>query len=309
MNGSRRTYGLLVVLLILLLVFGTSLPQWQFLIIIALAKGFAVLGLLLLLRTGLVSFGQALYYGLGAYTVGVLGQSFGVTDMLLVLLLAALVPTVVAAVLGVLMANYRDIFFAMLSLAFSMVLYGLLVSVAAFGSTDGFNVLPLSLFGQALHGQTALYVITGLLVFLASALLHHYFNTPLGRLSPAIRDNELRVEYMGASVRRAVYTKYVIAALLTGLGGGLAAMAAGHVDPEMTYWSTSGEFVFIVILSGIGSVVAPFLGALIFEIVRTLATQYSPNTWQLVLGAVLLLIIIFLPNGLWSLFNPRRKET
>lgn len=308
MNISRRTYVLLLVLLVLLLGFGTALPEWQFLIIIALAKGCGVLGLLLLLRTGLVSFGQALYYGLGAYTVGILSQMFGMTDVLLVLLFAAVVPTAVAAVLGLLMSNYRNIFFAMLSLAFSMVLYGLLVSVATFGSTDGFNVAPPTLFGQDLQGQYVLYIITALLVFVAAALMQHYCNTPLGRLSPAIRDNEIRVEYMGASVRQAIYAKYVIAALVTGLGGGLAALAAGHVDPEMTYWTTSGEFVFIVILSGTGSVVAPFLGALIFEIVRTLATQYSPNTWQLILGGVLLLIIIFLPNGLWSLFGTRRKE-
>ncbi|MFP5406201.1 MAG: ABC transporter permease subunit, partial [Gammaproteobacteria bacterium] len=140
--SASRTPWILALALITLLALGPLLPQWQFLATVAFAKGFAVLGLLLLWRTGLVSFGQGLYYCLGAYSAGSLGQFFGITDAIVLLVFGTLVASVVAFVLGFLMANYRDIFFAMLSLAFSMILYGLLVKTQMLGSTDGFNVAP-----------------------------------------------------------------------------------------------------------------------------------------------------------------------
>ena len=84
------------------------------------------------------------------------------------------------------------------------------------------------------------------------------------------------------------------------------AASVGHIDPEMSYWTTSGEFVFVAILAGTGSVLAPFLGAFIFETIRSFAYEYSPNTWQMVLGGSLLVVIVFLPNGLWSLFRGRK---
>lgn len=306
MTSDRKTYLLLPVLLVLTLAVGPLLPNWQFLVTIALANGLAVLGMLILLRTGLLSFGQALYYCLGGYTVGALGQLFHITDMALLLAAGTALSVAIAVVLGFLLANYRDLFFAMLTLAFSMILYGLLVNSADLGSTDGFNVLPPTLFGHRLAGGYGLYVIASVVAFVAAWLVHYYFSTPLGRLAPAIRDNEIRVEYMGASVRNALHVKYVIAAALTGAGGVLAAVATGHVSPGMAFWTTSGDFVFVAILAGTGNVIAPFLGSLIFELVRSEAQQYSPNTWQLTLGVVLLLIILFLPRGLWSLFTLRR---
>ena len=131
--------------------------------------------------------------------------------------------------------------------------------------------------------------------------MHRYLNSHRGRLADAIRDNELRVEYMGASVRNTIHVNYVISAVLAGVGGALAAITVGHIDPEMAYWTTSGEFVFVGILSGTGSVLAPFLGAVIFETIRSFAYEYSPNTWQMALGITMLLVIMFLPGGFWSL--------
>jgi ABC-type branched-subunit amino acid transport system permease subunit len=297
---------------VFLLLLGLVLPSWLFVLTLSLGKGLVVLGLMLLLRTGMVSFGQGLFYCIGAYTVGSLEQFLGIREVLLLLLAGLAVGIVVAAVLGFLMARYRGIFFAMLSLAFSMILYGLLVRIAALGSTDGFNVTPPTLFRIPLGGgehQYRLFALACAIVFLAGLGMSAYFRTPLGRLSPAIRDNEIRVEYMGASVRNAVHAKYMIAGALAGLGGALVAMTVGHIDPEMAYWTTSGEFVFVAILAGTGSVIAPFLGSLVFEIIRSYAYQHSPNTWQMIVGGALLLVIVFLPSGLWSLFGLRRRRT
>jgi branched-chain amino acid transport system permease protein len=191
-----------------------------------------------------------------------------------------------------------------------MIFYGLIVKSETLGSTDGFNLAKATLFGVRPAEDWVRYavLVAAACVTMAAAFLtHRFLKTPLGQLAPAIKDNEIRVEYMGASVRYAIHVNYVIAAALAGAGGALAATTVGHIDPEMSYWTTSGEFVFIAILSGSGSVAAPFLGALIFGAVRSVAFDLSPNTWQMSMGLVLLAAIVFLPDGLWSLFRRRKS--
>ena len=312
MKAPDRTEAIILALLAALLVAALFLPQWAiFLVTVALAKGLVVLGMLLLMRTGLVSFGQGLYFCLGAYAAGTLSQLLHVRDAAAMLLAALGVSVAVALVLGILLATYRGIFFSMLSLAFSMILYGLLVKSATLGSTDGFNISWGTLFGARLPSGSSRYVLftCALVTSTVSALaLYRFLGSHLGRLAPAIRDNELRVEYLGGSVRKAVLLNTVIAAGLTGMGGALTAVAVGHIDPEMAYWTTSGEFVFVAILSGTVSVLAPFLASLLFELLRSFAYQYSPNTWQMVVGAAMLLVILFLPTGVWAIFGQRWRK-
>jgi ABC-type branched-subunit amino acid transport system permease subunit len=301
------------VALVAVLALSPLLPDWAiFLGTISLAKGLVALGLVLLMRTGLVSFGQGLYFALGAYAAGMLPRLTGVQDALAMVVAGTAAAAVVGLVLGILLARYRAIFFAMLSLAFSMILYGLLVKSPALGSTDGFNASARSIAGIALEGAVAhagLFVLACVTAFAGAAVLHAYLSSHLGRLTPAVKDNELRVEYSGASVRNVVHLNLVLAAALAGAGGAIAALAVGHVDPDGTaYWTTSGEFVFIAIISGTGSVAAPFVGAVLLEVLRNFAYAHAPNTWQLVVGGVMLVVILFLPEGLWSLFGRRRAR-
>jgi ABC-type branched-subunit amino acid transport system permease subunit len=294
-----------------LLLLAFMLPNWlSFLTTVALAKGLVVLGLVLLMRTGLVSFGQGLYYCLGGYVVGILGTHLGLTDVAILLGISVFSAVVISFLLGLLLCRYREIFFAMLTMAFSMILYGVLVKSEIFGSTDGFNIEPASLMGW--HPEieslgTWIYLFTVVLTILLLQCLHRYFHSPLGFAGKAIRENEIRVEYLGVSPKKVILFKYVIAAVLASVGGALTAMVAGHVDPEMAFWTTSGEFVFIALLGGITHVAAPIIGAVIFELIRTFAFDLAPYSWQMILGGALLLIIIFLPNGLWSLL-PTRKS-
>jgi ABC-type branched-subunit amino acid transport system permease subunit len=307
-----RTLPALIGITVLLLALGPLLPRWaMFLINVSLCYGIVVLGMMLLMRTGVVSFGHGLYYCLGAYAAGTLDQIFKISDMALMLAAAIAATAVLSTLLGLLLRKYRDIFFAMLSLAFSMILYGLLVKSATLGSSDGFNITAANIFGIKVAGTAmerySRYALTVFCAFVAAALMHRYLKSHRGRLAYAIRDNELRVEYMGASVQNTIHINYVISAVLAGVGGALAAITVGHIDPEMAYWTTSGEFVFVGILSGTGSVLAPFLGAVIFETIRSFAYEYSPNTWQMALGITMLLVIMFLPGGIWSLFQKLRK--
>lgn len=305
-----RTSIALVVVGAALLVAGPLLPKWCVsLLDVAMCYGIVVLGMMLLMRTGLVSFGHGLYYCLGAYAAGVVDQMWKVPDMLLMVAAGAVATAVVSTALGLLLSKYRDIFFAMLSLAFSMILYGLLVKSASLGSTDGFNVAAKSIGGVAVEGEAhrlAVYSLTVVVMLVVAFFLHQFLASHRGRLAGAIKDNELRVEYMGASVFSAIHLNYVISAVLAGIGGALMSINIGHIDPEMTYWPQSGEFVFVAILSGTGSVFAPLGGALVFEAIRSFAYEYSPNTWQMVLGITMLLVMIFLPGGLWSLFTKKK---
>lgn len=289
---------------------GPFLPPWAlFLVTVALGKGLVVLGLMLFLRAGLVSFGQALFYCLGAYAGGGIGRFFGISDIFLVLAAGAVAGGLVGWLLGFLLARYRAIFFGLLSLAMSMILYGVLVKNEALGSTDGFNVLPSTFLGwrpaDAWVRYATLLVAVGVCAA-AALLVERLLRMPLGRLLPALKDNEIRVEYMGASARRTIHVIYVVAALLAGTGGALVGATVGHIDPEMAFWTMSGEFIFIAILAGTGSVLAPFLGAIVFGAIHTVAFDLSPNTWQMSLGIALLLVIVFLPEGVWSLFARRK---
>lgn len=286
------------------------LPAWAVQIgIVALARGVVVLGLIVLIRAGLVSFGQALYFALGGYAVGLLTARLGVTDAVVRLVAGAVAAAAVGALAGALLRRYRGIFFAMLSLAFSMIFYGLLVKSEALGSTDGFPVAAttyLALRPPAGAERHGLFLFALLVAALAALTVHRYWRSTRGRLAQALRDNEVRLEYLGVSAERLVHGKVVLAAALGGAGGALSAMAVGHVDPAMAFWTTSGELVFVAILSGSGSVVAPFAGAFAFEALHSFAMHAAPQAWRLLLGGALLAVILFAPGGLWSLVQRRR---
>lgn len=300
-----KTLTALTVAFVVLLAADFLLAEWmRFIGLQTLARGAVALGLLVLWRTGLVSFGHALYFGFGAYAAALLSRE-GVTDAFLLILCSTLSAGLLAFLLGFLLRRYRAIFFALLNMAFSMILYGVLVKTEHLGSSDGFGVAKPTFLGYAPDGeavQITLFAFALTLTYLIVVAVHIYLKSTLGHMTMAIRENEIRVEYLGYSAEKAIHIKYVMSGLLAGFGGGLMALAVGQVDPDsMANWTVSGEFVFITILSGTGSVAATYIGALVFELIRTYAFEYAPQVWQLILGGTLLAIILFLPEGLWSL--------
>ena len=290
------------------------LPDWIVsLATVALANALVVLGLVVLWRAGLVSFGQAIYYCIGAYAVALTARWTGFRDAFALVVIGGVAAGLVATLIGFLLARYREIFFAMLSLALSMILYGVLVKTESLGSTDGFSVATPTFLGFAPHRDTlglSLYWLTLGVDAVCAVLISAYYRSVAGALAAPIRDNEIRVEFLGVSVASVVHAKVVISGVLGGLGGALAALTIGHVDPNMSYWTTSGGFVFVTILAGASSVAAAFVGSLAYEAVRSFAFDLMPQLWQMTLGSVLLLTILFLPNGLGSLVSrvKRREE-
>ncbi len=309
-----KTELILLAVAALLAAGGWIAPQWLvFLLTMALAKAMVVQGVVMQMRAGLVTFGQGLFFCVGGYAVGMSGHFLNITDLAVLLVIGVGVAVLLAMILGLLMTRYREIFFAMLSLAFSMILYGVLVKSSALGSTDGFNVKAWTLFGwspAAGQGPLVLFMIIVASSTVLAVLLHRYSRSNAGMMCEAIRENEVRVEYLGQSPRWVLYMNYVAAAAVSALGGGFMALSAGHIDPEMAYWITSGEFVFIALLGGTAHVAAPFIAAIVFAVVRTYAIELVPHSWQMILGFTLLAIIVFLPKGLWSLFtgNTRRAK-
>ncbi len=282
------------------------LSGWiTFLLTVALAKALAVLGVVLLLRGGLITFGHALYYAVGAYAAGFAIKFLSIHEGLALVALALAAGSAVSALLGLLVARYRGVYFALLNLAFSMVLYGILLKFySTTGGTDGLGLPTPTLAGitpAAPFLRTAIYYLALALALLLVYGAYRFWASPLGFALRAIRDNEVRMEYMGASVWQTIYRAYVLAGVLASAAGVLVGIAVGHIVPEFAFWSQSGEFVFAALLGGTGSVVAPIVGSIVFEFVRNYAFGWSPYTWQMTLGIVLLGIIFFLPGGIWSL--------
>ncbi|MDO8346326.1 MAG: branched-chain amino acid ABC transporter permease [Rugosibacter sp.] len=288
------------------------MPAWlAFLLTLALAKALVVLGVVIQMRAGLVSFGQALFFCIGGYGVGLAAQYLGIGDAFALLALGTVAAILLALACGWLLTRYREIFYAMLTLALSMILYGVLVKSSALGSTDGFNVVPPSFLGWVPEGDArkrTMYLLTVLVAAVAAIGFHRFMISSLGRVTEAVRENEIRVDFLGISPQAVLFVNYVVAAGVSALGGGLTALASGHIDPDMAIWTTSGEFVFIAILGGTGHVAAPFIGAIVFSVIRTFAIQEAPHFWQMTLGVVLLALILFLPKGLWSLVARRSKK-
>jgi ABC-type branched-subunit amino acid transport system permease subunit len=288
------------------------LPGWLVsLATLAFANALVVLGLVILWRAGLVPFGQALFYAIGAYAVALLARYAGVSDVLVLIAAGAVLSALAAFLVGFLLARYREIFFAMLSLAMSMILYGVLVKTETLGSTDGFHVEAPTYLGYAPQGAMRLLLLFWLVLAISAAsalLVFLYFRSVAGSLAAPLRDSEIRLEFLGVSANRLIHLNLVIAGTLAGIGGALAALSIEHVDPNMAYWTTSGGFVFVTILAGAGSVAAAFVASFVFELLKSIAYDILPGTWQIFLGAMLLLTILFLPGGIGSLFARLRHH-
>ena len=288
---------------------GWLFPRWlTFLLTLAAGNGLVSLGIVALMRGGVVPFGQGMVFAAGGYAAALLYNKLGVTDALGLALAGGVAAVIVAAPFAPLLSRYRGIFFAMLTLALSMVTYGLLMKLDALGGSDGFNVGRPTLFGMKLpdaHVGYVLYVLTTFVATLAAIAMRVVFSSTRGLLTLAVRDNELRVEYLGGSVRRAMAVNFVVAAFCAGLGGALVVMSLGHIEPNFSFWTTSGEFVFVAILAGWQSVAAVFVASTVLEVVRSFSSAYFPNTWQLALGLFLLFVIRFLPRGIGSLWSKR----
>jgi branched-chain amino acid transport system permease protein len=248
-----------------------------------------------------------MFFAVGAYTVGFSVKWFGLREALVLVPLGAVLGAGVAALVGLVMARYREVFFAMLNLAFSMMLYGALLKLyRVTGGTDGLSAPLPTYLGFALPLAVARDVQYYLVLLVAGIVIYgvyRFLRSPLGFYLRAMADNEIRIEYSGESVRHVLYVTYVLSGALGGVGGVLAGFTIGHIVPEYSFWIQSGDFVFVALLGGYTSVPGPLVGSIAFEFIRTYASKYFPNEWQMTLGIIMLAIILFRPGGLWAIYE------
>lgn len=281
-------------------------------LILGTAFGIAALGISILIVSGQISFGHALFVCLGGYSVAFAGRHWGQLDSALLLVLGAVAGGLAGAVIGSFVVRYRGIFFGMLNLALSMVLYAALVKFFHLtGGSDGLRVERPPFFGMSLERgayETTLLVSGVVLALLAGWLVQRYLQSSAGQALRAIKTNETRLEYVGISAYWTLWTGYVISAMLCGLSGAIFAIAQGLVTPEMGYWVRSGEIVFVAILGGVSHPVGAFIGAAIFEFVKLFAAAYLTGAWQMVLGFVLIAMVFLAPRGLSALLEAKRRQ-
>jgi ABC-type branched-subunit amino acid transport system permease subunit len=283
-------------------------PWLQFVLTLAIAKGFAALGVAVLLRAGLISIGHAMFFAASAYGVAFLAQ-VGVNDFGVLLILSVLVAALIGGLAGAFLVRYRAIFFAMLNLAVSMVFYSLCAKLyGVTGGTDGMPVPIPTVFGIVLGEpafKSVLFYLSLALMVLVGLAVHRYLDSPLGQALSAVHTNEIRLEYLGIPVWAVLLIAYVISAALAGLGGAIAGFAVGRVVPEFAFWTASGHLVLVAVLGGIGGVPGAFLGALFLELLHSVAVTVT-DSWNLIMGMALIIVIMFMPQGFYGLFA--RKE-
>ena len=303
-----RTARFIALLLALAIALPLALPWLKTPFLLALSNGLSVLGVIVLIRAGQVSFGNAMFACLAGYGATFAARAWHL-DALLLIAVGTLLAATAGAIVGLFMVRYRGIFFGMLNLAFSMMLFAVLGKFGAVtGGTDGlrfdrptFGFVHLERDGF----ETALLGVALLLALAAGWIVQRYFASVDGKALAAIKTNETRLEYLGISAKRVFWGGYVLAAALCGLGGTLFALTQGLVTPEMGYWVRSGELVFVAILGGSSHAVGAFIGAFVFEFMKLYAAALLTGTWQLVLGLILIVMVFVAPSGIFGLLAKR----
>ena len=299
--------GALVLVILALLPLYVGLYQVQ-LLTYGLVAAIAALGFNLLLGyTGLLSFGHSAFFGIGAYSVAFLLRDAGIHSMELYILLGVPIAAVASALLGYICVRHTRIFFGILTLALSQVVYSLALKLFwVTGGTDGLRVPRPSLlagmvtftgrdaFQRFIHG----YYYYVLVVFaICVVLMWLIVHSPFGKALQAIRDNETRAAFLGLRIRRFRWMSFLISGTFTGLAGILWVPLNGLTTPEVLYWPFSGEIVFMTLLGGFRNFTGPIVGGVIFTYLKTYAVA-TTEYWQLLLGVVLVLLVMLLPTGI-----------
>lgn len=297
---------------VLCMALGLLFPWSKTPLIMGLCYGMASLGVAIMVRAGQVSFGHALYAAIAAYAVAFLARAYPQMDGLVLILLGVLVSGLAAAVIGLFVVRYRGIFFGMLNLALSMVVYAMLGKFYNItGGTDGLRIERPSMLGMVIERNDYETLLLTLSVFMAAVLvwlIQRYFKSAAGEALAGIKSNETRLEYLGLSAKFILWQAYVLSAALVGLSGALFGLVQGLVTPDIGSWFRSGEYVFITILGGSGHALGAFLGAAVFEAVKLFAAAYMTGIWQMLLGLTLILVILVAPDGIVGMLRAKRHE-
>jgi branched-chain amino acid transport system permease protein len=291
---------------VLLLAYPWIATQYQAMLLgYGLVMAIAALGFNLLLGyTGLLSFGHSAFFGVGAYAVAMMVKYLKVGSMELFLVGAITASAFIAALFGVVCVRYTRIFFGILTLALSQVLWSLAFKFFwVTGGTDGLRVPTPTLLGVMTGRGDKMdflahhyyYYILGAF-FVCVALMWVIVNSPFGKALQSIRDNEIRAEFVGVQVRRHRWVAFVVSGLFTGVAGALWVPLNGLITPENLHWTFSVKIVFMTVLGGFRAFPGPIVGAVLYTYLEAYAVGNTVY-WQFVLGTVLVVLVLSLPTG------------
>lgn len=272
---------------------------------IAIVALFAVAMNLLMGFGGMVSFGQAGYFALGAYASALVQQKAGV-PMLPALVAGPFVAGVAALVFGVFIVRLSAVYFSMLSLAFSQIVFTILFKWYRF--TGGDNGLLGIWPSPLLRSPTGYYYFTLLMVGGAILVLYAIVNSPFGYALRAVRENPRRAQGVGIDVKRHQLIAFVVSGFFSGLAGSLFAFFNGSVFPDLAHFTKSFEPLVVALMGGMHSFVGPIVGAVAYKVLETWISRQSPMYWPLVMGVMLVVIVLVLPQGVMG-FIERRPWT
>jgi branched-chain amino acid transport system permease protein len=251
---------------------------------------------------GMVSFGHAAYLGIGAYAVGILGF-YGLTNGLLQWAVAIGASALVALAIGAVSIRTSGIYFIMITLAFTQMLYYLGISLEVFGGDDGMRLKAKSqFFGLIdLRDPIAFYYLALVLMLLSVYLIYRIVNSRFGMVLRAAKSNEARTRAIGFSPYPYRLAAFVIAGAMCGLSGALYANHTNYIVPGLMSWQQSGDIMFMVILGGMASTAGPVLGTFALLIVEEVLKAWTEH-WMVILGPLLVLSVIFFRRGLAGMF-------
>ncbi len=273
-----------------------------------LIAAIAALGFNLLLGyTGLLSFGHSAFFGIGAYAVAFLARDFGVRSMEVYILIGLPVTALLSALFGYISVRHTRIFFGILTLALSQVLYSLTYKwFWVTGGSDGLRVPRPTLLagfmefvgaGSFQRFLNAYYYYVLVVFAICVMIMWVIVHSPFGMALQAIRDNETRAAFLGIRIRRFRWIAFLISGTFTGLAGILWVPLNGLTTPEILYWPFSGEIVFTALLGGFRAFTGPIVGGIVFTYLKTYAVA-TTEYWQMLLGVVLVLLVLVLPTGI-----------
>ena len=251
---------------------------------------------------GMISFGHAAYLGIGAYSVGVLAF-YGVTNGWLQWGVAMAASAVMALAIGAVSIRTSGIYFIMITLAFTQMLYYLAISLDVFGGDDGMRLKARSDFSGLLDlsSPVQLYYLALALMLLAVFFVRRVVNSRFGVVLRAAKSNEGRVRAIGFSPYPYRLAAFVVAGAICGLAGALYVNHTNYVTQSFMSWGQSGDLMFIVILGGMGTSAGPVLGAFALLLLEELLKGWTEH-WQVILGPLLVLSVIFFRRGLAGIF-------
>ena len=274
----------------------------------------ALLGFNLLFgQANLLSFGHAMFLGFGAYGAAVLSGVLGVRSFEIVLLASALFAALVALPIGFVCVRHTGIFFGMLTLAFGMLFYSFLFKFYHLtGGDSGMRVPRMNIIGLEFAHYNKIEFLAGpfyyyclALLVIAACVMWRIVHSPFGLHLKAVRDNPRKAEYLGVHVHQFRLAAFVISAAYGAAGGAILGFRIGLADPELVYWTQSGQLVFMAVLGGFSNFFGPIIGALAFTLLQD-QLQSLTQYWRFILGAILALIVIGFPGGLAGLTDDLR---